>query len=929
LYDSDFEFIEIYEKIRKEIKEEKVYFIQTPDLIYDKLEKKQKAIIITLNQTAKFLEELQLFDNKYFIYCIIFDNNQNNIKENLTNTYFDKIIYIKETNYDNLLNTLNRITKIRLFNDFIENVNIKAGHHFNSNEACVTFMFYQIIFDLFDTNKLSKDQSKNDFILFCKEHKSEFDKFNPNHLKIIEQETLEDKFIGENLINWYTLESFFYHLLNRTIREENLLNLFRLRYIFHGMKNALLKYKVTEKDRPLILYRASKINEDEMKLFNEANVGDIKIIQLLGFISCTPGKQNTKYFAEKNFISKKQNEKSIVYRIEIDDKHDSQMFNIKEVSAIKEEDEILVNYDTFIKINSIEESNDKFIDYYINCSLSDFKEIKLTIDPITLKIREKFSLTNGNYKIDNFYLAFLYIILMKGEELETLLERTECISELDLSFKVFFFGLAYIFQQKYPEALEFCNKFLSMTKKLNGLENEKHLINYYMKTIELMTGKSTEIIEVNSQNFEQDEIMKSLYSISNKFLKYSKNEIESGEVLKAISSLNNDQIKELGLPIDIIFSYEHILKSDFSKALEISKNTIPLLEKTFGKNHAIMLNCYLTIGICFREKNLNLEAKKYFQKCLEINGKSNKTNQIGVEFAYAYFYLGDIYYKEKKYSESLENYKNSYKFFENNENEIFVEIKKQILNDMGDIYNIQNKRDEASESFHSCLKITETIKGGDEDLSEKIYEKLSEIYKNKKKYREHIEFLEKLLSITEKKYGLIDAKTQLRYNPVSRLNDAKTQLRYKSISISYLSIGFEKFKENNLKETLENMEKSLIYCEKSLEIDLNHFECIYELHLLYWKRITPSLKFEEMDKKINQFTKILHTQEKKYGKNHPLQGPTYYFIAKIYHNEAKYPEAFENYKLSLAILEKVKDVNNPDIIKLKEKIDEILKYFSV
>jgi len=198
------------------------------------------------------------------------------------------------------------------------------------------------------------------------------------------------------------------------------LNLFRLRYIFQEMKNALHRFKVTEKDRPYILYRASKINEDEMKLFSEANVGDIKIIQLLGFISCTSVKENTKYFAEKNFISKKQNEKSIIYRLEIDDKHDSQMFNIKEVSAIKSEDEILINYDTFIKINSIEKSNDEFIDYYINCSLSDFDEIKSSINPITLKIRENFSLRYQYYKIDNFYLATLFMILMKSEELETL-----------------------------------------------------------------------------------------------------------------------------------------------------------------------------------------------------------------------------------------------------------------------------------------------------------------------------------------------------------------------------------------------------------------------------------------------------------------------------------------------------------------------------
>jgi len=476
--------------------------------------------------------------------------------------------------------------------------------------------------------------------------------------------------------------------------------------------------------------------------------------------------------------------------------------------------------------------------------------------------------------------------------------------------KVFFFAFSFFFQQKYSESLEYCNTLLSMMKEFDESQFHKNAILCLIKTIYSFSGKSIEIIEINSKDFENDELINGIFSMMNKYDKFCKNEIELEEVLKAISLLDKDQIEEFGNPINLFDCIQHIKNGDISKALEILNNSIPDLEKSFGKNHIFVFFCYLNIGICFKQKNLNLEAIKYFQKCLEINDKSNEKNRIGTEMVY--FCLGDLFYHEKKYSESLENYKKSYKLFDIIENKLFVQGKKDILYKMGDIYNIQNRIEEALECFHSCLKITEKIDSEDDDLNERIYEKLSEIYKNQKKHKEHIEFLEKLLLLTEKIYGI---------------NDSKTQLRNKIISISYLIIGYEYFKEINLKETLYHMEKSLIQCEKSIEIDLNRFEKIYELHFQYWKKIAHSLKLDELDLIIKQFTKILEIQEKKYGNDHPLQGPTYYYIAKIYQNEAKFPEAFENYQQSLVLLEKVKDFNDPDIIKIKEKIEEILKYF--
>jgi len=587
LYDSHPQFIRIYQIIQKELKNEKINFINTLDEIFETLEKEQRTIIVTSYQSAKFLEEIKLFNYHSLISCIIFDSSKNILNENWMNIHDGKIISIEENGSKNLVDNLKELLKSSLINDFIQNVKIKAAQHFNTNEACISSMFYHNIFELFDKEKLSIEQSKEDFISYCKEHKSSFDLFPGHHLKMIEQEILEDKFRGDNLINWYTRESYFHCLINNTIREEKMLNLFKIRYFIQEMKNALLEHKVTERNRPEKLYRASKIHKDELKLFDVSNVGDKKIIKLLGFISTSQNKEILSALAEPQFNNKNDNEISIVYRLEIDDKHDSQMFDIKEVSSVRLEDEILLNHDIYIKINSIEESKDKYIDYYINCSFSDFDEIKSTINPMTLQIKNDFSFSTSNHKIDNFYLADLFLLLTNFKELEILLDRTEYNDDSVINYKLYYFGTMYTTQGKNSEAIECFETLLSLSesKFLNESYRQMETIrvyNYMIAVNYLILGNFSEfskyIINCSKGNFHAEKFINECLNSNGDIINISL----FNELAKDFNKSQGGEQQNMLMDylLNFINGEHNFEQKKFAEALEFYEKSLKIVEKS-------------------------------------------------------------------------------------------------------------------------------------------------------------------------------------------------------------------------------------------------------------------------------------------------------------------------------------------------------------
>ena len=89
-------------------------------------------------------------------------------KSPFKNKLNSKKIKLASESIEEIEKSLLDFLQMEKFENFTENVKIKAGQHFISQEACIKFFFNQVIFNLFESKILSDQQSKNALIYYCK-----------------------------------------------------------------------------------------------------------------------------------------------------------------------------------------------------------------------------------------------------------------------------------------------------------------------------------------------------------------------------------------------------------------------------------------------------------------------------------------------------------------------------------------------------------------------------------------------------------------------------------------------------------------------------------------------------------------------------------------------------------------------------------------
>jgi len=137
---------------------------------------------------------------------------------------------------------------------FLENVKIKAAHHLDSEEACIRYFSNQVIFNLFKSNKLSDQQSKDAFIAYCNENYKHYEGTD-DEFKNLKDCVIKNKLKDDEVIKWYTRQTFFYRLLNGVLRKDNICEIFNIRYGINQLTNVLDKYKYELKTDSQIVYR--------------------------------------------------------------------------------------------------------------------------------------------------------------------------------------------------------------------------------------------------------------------------------------------------------------------------------------------------------------------------------------------------------------------------------------------------------------------------------------------------------------------------------------------------------------------------------------------------------------------------------------------------------------------------------------------------
>lgn len=183
----------------------------------------------------------------------------------------------------------------------------------------------------------------------------------------------------QDIIRWYTRTTFFYVSLNRSLRSEDISNIFNYRYVLLDLQDALLELQ--EKQPPVkysIVYRGQQMQLDEVKsLMNK--VGSIIVVNTLWPVS--PNLLCTEHYAESATRSTPTVLfESVIFIISIPDhlRH-SACVDITKFSSYRRLQEMIFPLCSLFRVEKFSKSN-RF--WHINLTLMD-KNDKQYIETIS------------------------------------------------------------------------------------------------------------------------------------------------------------------------------------------------------------------------------------------------------------------------------------------------------------------------------------------------------------------------------------------------------------------------------------------------------------------------------------------------------------------------------------------------------------------
>ncbi|CAF1230472.1 unnamed protein product [Adineta steineri] len=242
---------------------------------------------------------------------------------------------------------------------------------------------------------------------------------NSSELQVIDE--FERDYDPQKAICWYTRECFTYKMLNQALRNMDadiIINMgFFLRDVHQQIQQLHEQQVSSYGSKPFLVYRGQGLMKSDFEKLQKAKGG---LMSFNNFLSTSKNKKISLEFAED--ASKKTNMVGIFFVMSIDPCTKSAPFAfVKEVSAIKREEEILFSMHTVFHVNVIKQMGNKNQLYEVELQLTSDDDQQLRV--LTNRIRVEAGGNTGWQRLGNLLLKIGQF--NKAEELyNVLLEQT-------------------------------------------------------------------------------------------------------------------------------------------------------------------------------------------------------------------------------------------------------------------------------------------------------------------------------------------------------------------------------------------------------------------------------------------------------------------------------------------------------------------------
>jgi tetratricopeptide (TPR) repeat protein len=243
-----------------------------------------------------------------------------------------------------------------------------------SSNTNAQFLHSQLIIHFLLHTKLTNEQiieNKKELIELCKTEYHE----NSNQLKILHE--FELTYSSSNALWWYTLDSFLYQLLNKSLNTINIDLLYLLQFFIHDLIRQLKQYQTSTTKR---VYRSYLISNDELQLFQES-IG--KYLSINRFFSTFINRDNAlNYF--NDYEQDDNNLKKILFKIDADPRlmKIKPFANITVHSQTSNEEEILFSLGSIFRLENIQRTKNELYTIHLTLCSDDHHHLKSIFDHI-------------------------------------------------------------------------------------------------------------------------------------------------------------------------------------------------------------------------------------------------------------------------------------------------------------------------------------------------------------------------------------------------------------------------------------------------------------------------------------------------------------------------------------------------------------------
>ncbi|CAF1463080.1 unnamed protein product [Adineta steineri] len=631
----------------------------------------------------------------------------------------------------------------------------------NLNQLEPTFMYTQLFKEILLDMEHDKQAIKN-FITYCRHNDSVSS-------TIIDR--FEKEYNPQLAIWWYTFQSNIYYMLNyalRTMDADIIITMgFFLRDI-HKQIQQLHEQQVDSYDKKhFVVYRGQGLMMSDFEKLQNTKGG---LISFNNFLSTSTNKEVSLGFAQAALTE--SNKAGILFIMSIDPCIKSTPFaSIKEVSAVKSEEEILFSMHTVFRVSEIKQMGNDNQLYQVELQLTSDDDQQLRL--LTDQIRKEAGGDSGWQGLGKLLVKIGRF--NKAEELfNVLLEQTS--NEGEKAIYYIQLGSVHCHQGNYEKATSYIEHGLEIQKKTFPSNHPKLAASY--NNAGFVYGSMGVYSKALSFYETALEISQKTVPSNHPLLTASYNNIgllyeNMGQYSKALSFYEKVlEISKKTLPSNhpnIATTYNNIGKvcdnmGEYLKALSFYKKTLAIRQKTLPENHPDFAQSYNNIGMVYDNIGDNSKALSFYEKALEIYQKTLPSNHPLL--ATSYNNIGSVYYSMEEHSKALSSHQKALEIREKTLPSNHPDFAQSYSN-IGNVYSNMGEHSKALSSHEKALKIYQKTLPSNHPLLATAYNNIGSVYSNIGEYSKALSSLEKALELRRKTLPSYHPDLAASYNNIS------------------------------------------------------------------------------------------------------------------------------------------------------------------